>query len=229
MPYDNYFYFDIEAIPTSDPEITDAIVEEITPPGNITKAETITAWYMDKKPELVKKAIQELVYDGGTGEIVTFACALGMNGKIHILQRKPGQSEVSLLMDINILFNQLLMHGTTQKSVTWSGHYITGFDLRFLWKRFVINRLKPAVRIPHDAKPWDKSVYDTCTEWKANSRDRGDMQFICKLLGIDGKDDLDGSKVWDYWKAGRVDEIAMYCGKDVERVIQIHKAMTFNL
>jgi predicted PolB exonuclease-like 3'-5' exonuclease len=47
------------------------------------------------------------------------------------------------------------------------------------------------------------------------------------LLGIPGKGDMDGSKVWPMFQAGQHKEIASYCMDDVRRTREMHKRMTF--
>jgi predicted PolB exonuclease-like 3'-5' exonuclease len=46
---------------------------------------------------------------------------------------------------------------------------------------------------------------------------RGGMNLLLKMIGMDGKTDLDGSKVQAYFEAGRIDEIRQYCRADVIR------------
>ena len=46
---------------------------------------------------------------------------------------------------------------------------------------------------------------------------RGGMNLLLKMIGMDGKTDLDGSKVQPYFEAGRLDEIRRYCRADVIR------------
>jgi predicted PolB exonuclease-like 3'-5' exonuclease len=53
------------------------------------------------------------------------------------------------------------------------------------------------------------------------------MDRISKLLGIEGKGDMDGSKVWPTYQAGGLTEIAHYCKGDVERARGMYKRMTF--
>ena len=51
---------------------------------------------------------------------------------------------------------------------------------------------------------------------------------LCKALGIKGKpDDIDGSKVWDFYKAGKIDEIEDYNRDDVDKVRQIYNRINF--
>ncbi len=53
------------------------------------------------------------------------------------------------------------------------------------------------------------------------------MAKICKALGIDGKGDIDGSKVWDYVQAGRIAEVAEYCKGDISRTLAMYKRFNF--
>ena len=49
------------------------------------------------------------------------------------------------------------------------------------------------------------------------------------MLNIEQKGDIDGSKVWKAVQDGRIDEVAEYCAKDVERVRAIYKRMNFEV
>ena len=94
----------------------------------------------------------------------------------------------------------------------WIGHYITGFDLRFLWQRYVIKKVIPLVNIPFDAKPWDKTVYDTKIKLSGmHSTGFGSLDEVSKIMGHLPKGDITGATVWDAWLAGRYDDIAEYC------------------
>ena len=69
------------------------------------------------------------------------------------------------------------------------------------------------------------------TAW-AGARGTVSLDKLCKVFGIATKgseieDEIDGSKVWEFVQAGRIDDVAKYCAGDVERVRQIHKRLTF--
>lgn len=220
------FYFDIECIPTQRQDFIDAIAETITVPGNYKKQESIDKWIATEKPVMVEKAVASSVFDGGMGEIIAFSCSF--DGVSHSVFRTDKINEPHLLAMINDIFSELLFDDRENfLHPTWVGHYITGFDLRFLWKRFIVNKIKPVISIPYNAKPWDERIFDTCFEWKGGSKDKGSMDFVCKALGIEGKGDMDGSKVYEYWKAGKYEEISQYCNDDVKRTIDIYSAITF--
>jgi len=219
-------YIDIETIPSENDELKQEIAAGIKPPANYKKPESIEKWEKENKPALIEKALKEMSFDAGTAEIVAISCAQGDN-PIYSLYRDQECSELLLLQRLNTYFSELKKDIHTENNVIWTGHYITGFDLRFLWKRYIINRTRPAIKIPYDAKPWSNNIYDTCHEW-GGGKDRSSLDFVCKALGIKGKEGMNGSQVYDYWKAGRYVDIADYCNDDVQRVREIHKAMTFN-
>jgi len=225
-----HIFIDIETIKTDNQAIIDDIAEGVTHPGNIKKAESIEAWNKDKKPQAVADAVAKTSFDGGAGQIIAFSCAVD-DGEILSLWRNKDKSEADLLNEINeVLSKSLLYSGQNSKVVrpaTWVAHNGTGFDFRFLWKRFIVNNIRPCVKIPYDAKPWSNDVYDTMTEWGGFGSDRKSMDFVCKALGIEGKGDMDGSKVGAAWEAGEYDKIGLYCGDDVDKLRQIWKRMTF--
>jgi hypothetical protein len=98
----------------------------------------------------------------------------------------------------------------------WIGHGI-GFDLTFLmarcWK----------YGLPISAIPWGKRatfeggrIFDTYLHATAMGMRKGKLDQIARFLGVGGKPDgIDGSKVYDYWLAGKHDEIRAYCEGDV--------------
>ena len=57
--------------------------------------------------------------------------------------------------------------------------------------------------------------------WCGN-RDSIGLDELCKILGIEGNGDMDGSKVYDMWLAGEHEKIGEYCSQDVEKVRAIN-------
>ena len=125
------------------------------------------------------------------------------------------------------------MHDTikpqTELAAQIIGHNVSAFDLRFLVQRSMILGVKPHPVLARAAacKPWETDrVYDTMVQW-AGVGNRISLDKLCKALGIPGKGDLDGSKVWDYVQAGRIAEVADYCADDVRKVWAVYQRMTF--
>ncbi|MCK4792502.1 MAG: ribonuclease H-like domain-containing protein [Desulfobacteraceae bacterium] len=214
-------YFDLETIQTQKQVFIDEVVKNTTHPKTMKKADTIEKWEKDQKPAAVQEALSKTVFDGGQGEIITFGYAID-DGPVKAVGRTDDTTEKSLLLGINLIFEELKM------PPVWIGHNICGFDLRYLWKRFVVNGIKPNIKIPYDAKPWSSDVLDTMFEWAGTGSDKKSMDFVCKALGLEGKTGMDGSMVYQAWLDGKYTEIAEYCEHDVEMTRQIHKRLTFS-
>lgn len=107
------------------------------------------------------------------------------------------------------------------------GHNIWAFDLPFIYKRSIINGVKP---IPLNfARYRNIPIYDTMMEWELwNMMKSQKLDTLAKVLGLPtSKDEMDGSMVAEYFKQGRIEEICKYCMKDVELTRKVYYKMTF--
>ena len=107
-------------------------------------------------------------------------------------------------------------------SQVFVGHYINGFDLRFILCRAVVLGVKIPRCIPRDPKPWGNACFDTMTAW-AGQRGTISMDNLSRALGIEGKGDFDGSMVAEAWANGEHAKIEEYCRHDVQVVRDIHR------
>jgi Predicted 3'-5' exonuclease related to the exonuclease domain of PolB len=106
------------------------------------------------------------------------------------------------------------------------GHNILDFDLPFLIKKSIINRIKPpeiSFR-RYQVRP----IFDTMWQWSLWHH-RISMDNVAEALGVQSsKDgDIDGSKVYDYFMANKHQEIALYCMRDVECAREIYYRLNF--
>jgi 3'-5' exonuclease len=107
------------------------------------------------------------------------------------------------------------------------GHNILDFDLRFMYQRSVIHQIKPLREIPF-TRFRNNPIYDTMQEWSKWGREHVSLDNLSKALDIPSpKANLDGSKVYPYYRAGKLDEICDYCKRDVESVRQVYRRLTF--
>jgi len=224
-------FLDIETIPGQASWVREEIARTIKHPGQMKKAETIAKWKIEQKPAAIDAAWEKTGLSGALGEIICISWALD-DRPVKTVRRDLGGSEAVLLADFFKQLENDLLEGSNlsvHPSVPmWVGHNITGFDLRFLWQRCIVNKVKPRVEIPVSAKPWDSSVFDTITEWAGfKSSGGGSLTAVCKALGIEDNDTIDGSQVWENVKAGNVDIVVSHCEMDVEKVRQVHKRLTF--
>lgn len=227
-------YFDLETVP---PERNDALIEKIServqPPASMTKAETIEKWKAEKKPEIIDEQYRRLSLNGGYGQILVIGFAFD-DEAVEVLQQDHGNSERDILRQ----FIAAVAEARSQTisgvdHLTWVGHNVTGFDLRFLLHRCIVHDVCPPFKIPAKARPWDASVYDTMLEWACHQRDAYiGLKELYEILGLPtykNEKDIDGAEVYDYFLAGDVASIAHHCKVDVERVRRIRKRLEFEV
>jgi hypothetical protein len=218
-------YIDIETIGTEREDVRKYIAATIKPPGTYKKAETIAKWEAEEKPQAIQDAIQKTGLDGAFGQVVVIGYAIddlpvhtiySDNEYMALLQFN---AELSKKIPVNKLFDTTVV-----------GHNIAGFDLRFLFQRQIVHKLKPhpvMIRATQ-AKPWEsEKVFDTMVQF-AGQGNRISLEKLCLALSLPSpKGEMDGSQVWDFIKAGKSDEVQKYCKADVEAVRQIHSRMKF--
>lgn len=216
----NFLYLDIETIGTSDPDRIAEIAATITCPGNITKAESIAAWETEKKPKLVEEAVAKTSFSGAYGKVCCIGWAWGDSEPLSVIG-----DEAYVMASA---FDRITMSAPQYGLMTIVGHYVANFDLRFLMQRAIVLGVRLPAWFPRDPKPWSREVFDTMTAW-AGAKDSISLDNLCKVLGIPGKDGVDGSMVAGMWQRGELDEIASYCRADVERVRNVHRKMQIAL
>ncbi len=230
-----HLYLDIETIPGQTPGLRDDIARAITPPANYKKPETLAQWEAEQKPLLIDDAWRKTAFHGDRGELICIAWAVN-DEPVQCVSRtlaphNNGDDERGLLAAFFAEVSRALEAHHYRRPV-FVGHNVRDFDLRFLYQRAVVLDLAPPLHFPHDARPNGESVFDTMTAW-AGWGGRVSLDRLCAALGLAqkgselGGEDIDGSKVWDYVRAGRIDEVVTYCKADVERVRAIHRRLTF--
>lgn len=106
------------------------------------------------------------------------------------------------------------------------GHNITGFDLPFIYKRAVINGVKPPPFMSLTPSKYSDSVFDTMERW-AGFNKYISLDELCDILGIDYSKEVNGSMIFDLYKAGEIEKIKDYSSEDVRRVKMIYNMMNF--
>lgn len=231
-------HLDIETIPGQSPAVRDMIAEAVTHPSSMSKPETIAKWVAECREAAIEEAWRKTSFDGALGHVAVIGYAIGDDAPVTIYSGAYGDPQAeryilgAFFSAIESAAGRTLAGGTRSNSApTFIGHNVLDFDLRFIFQRAVMLGIRPPSCIPFDAKPWDKTVFDTMTAW-AGARGRVSLDKLCRAFGIAGKgseigEDIDGSQVWGFVKAGRIDDVAKYCAGDVERVRQIHRRLTF--
>ena len=107
------------------------------------------------------------------------------------------------------------------------GHNVLDFDLRFIHQRSIIHQIKPSRELPF-ARFRSAPIFDTMHEWSKWGREHVSLDLLARALDIPSpKECLDGSKVYPYYRAGKLAEICEYCKCDVDTVRQVYRRLTF--
>ena len=109
------------------------------------------------------------------------------------------------------------------------GHNVFDFDLLFLYKRSIINRVQPSVRLSF-ARYRSRPIFDTMKEWELwgwrPGIKLGELAEVLQLR-MAKMEGIDGSSIYDRFCAGCHQEIADYCMRDVELTREIYYRLTF--
>lgn len=225
-----HLYLDIETIPSQRADVRDMIADTIKPPGTYKKAETIAEWEKNDEPAAIEESLRKTSLDGAFGQIVVIGAAIDDGEPVALYGEnwQEGYCEQTILSSFNGWLSKSIQP-SEELSTVIVGHYVSEFDLRFIRHRSIINGVRPHKVIARacEAKPWETDkVYDTMVQW-SGVKDRISLDKLCLALGIPGKGDMDGSKVWDAVLNGRIADVAAYCADDVRKVREVHKRMTF--
>lgn len=113
-------------------------------------------------------------------------------------------------------FNGFVYNGQT--IIGWNSKH---FDIPIIWKRSILNLEKPAFNYRKLCNPYNDESIDLMHIW--NSGGYGKMADCASLLGISAKDGMDGSMIYDAWKAGETDRIKEYNMQDCETTLSIYR------
>lgn len=227
-------FIDIETIPEQPESDSKAFISEtIQPPATMSKPETIAQWhngegkYAGVKEAAIEKSYRDTSFDAARGEIISVSFAIN-DGEIQTEYREIADSEAALLSKVFAdIYTGMNIHNSSYSAPPYFiGHYVAGFDLKFLFQRAVILGVKPPFPLPFSGRH-EKDFYCTQQAW-AGYGGRMKQDNLCKALGIEGKpDDIDASKVWDFVKSGNVARVAEYNADDVEKVRLIYNRLNF--
>jgi 3'-5' exonuclease len=246
-------YLDIETIPAQRPDVLeeiraskqaelDAAIAAVKAPSNYG-ADAAAKWMADKgeaqKASLlaafesdVDEAYRRTGLDGAYGQVCVIGYAINDCEAQYLKADDMSAAEERALLESFACVLTDLIPKSEWFSTTVIGHNVVAFDLRFLIQRHIVTGVRPHMIIARaaQAKPWEQEkVYDTLVQWAGpGAKAGGSMDRLCKALGIPSpKGAIDGSKVWDFVKDGRIAEVADYCARDVAATRALHRRMTF--
>jgi len=213
-------FIDIETVPTQQLMLQQYVHNNLRPPSNYTKEETITKWLADN----YERAYRNTALDGAFGEVVVTSYAID-DGPVlgtfrNIDQREEGDYLRQIWSD--------LAEQASDVGLIWVGHKIM-FDMLFLHQRSIVTGAKPSIRIPYMDRSWSDTWHDTNVLWTGNDRlsDSVSLDKLCVALGVPSpKGGIDGSQVWDAIQAGDYDSVVKYNVADVEATREVYRRLT---
>ncbi|HDZ73187.1 MAG TPA: hypothetical protein ENH55_10490 [Aurantimonas coralicida] len=224
---DDKLFFELETLPTIDPDLIADIAAGVTHPAAMKKAETIAAWEADHRDAAIKEAVAKTALDGGLGRIASIAWAVA-DGEIvaGTSATDDGYAEAQerwLIEGFFAVAEGLYREYRSQPVLV--GHHIVGFDIRWIWKRAIVLGIRVPDWWPVDARPWSQDVPDTMVMWEG-ARGWISQDRLARILGLPGKGDVDGSQVSALWEAGEYERVREYNADDVATVRAIWQRIT---
>lgn len=225
-------FIDVETVPSQHPDALAEVRSTLKPPGTLKKAESIAAWWANDAEAAAEEAHRKQALDGGTrGEIISIACC-NEDGEQWVRCRAPGGDEAALL---TLFFATVETWTRAEAEKMTLGHpeawpldahypvaHNASFDLGYLWRRAIVHRVPVPRWLPDPSARAGKDYGCTMLSW-AGWGNRVSLDTLCRALGVTSpKDDgMDGSQVYDAWKAGEVEKIAAYNLKDAQATAEV--------
>lgn len=225
-------FVDVETVPSQHPDALAEVRAGLRPPGTLKKAESIAAWWANDAEAAAEEAHRKQALDGGTkGEIISIA-VVNEDGESWVRCRAVGGSEAALL---TLFFAQVETWTRAEADKMTLGHpsawpvdahycvaHNASFDLGYLWRRAIINRVPVPRWLPGPDARAGKDYGCSMLAW-AGWGNRVSLDTLCRALGVTSpKDDgMDGSQVYDAWKAGETERIAAYNLKDAQATAEV--------
>lgn len=203
-------FVDIETRRTANLEVIARLQAAVKPPSNYKKAETIQQWWMEEGKAQQLKAAESTALDGTYGRLASFAWAVNDDA----VKCVSGDDEPGMLHAVAEVFNTKGFDLT----VAFNGE----FDFRFLYQRFVINKIRRPF-LPGLNK--GDYFFDPMREW-AGFRGfikQTDLEFA---LGISRDDALTGADVGTAIDVGDWASVEHHNITDVSNLREIYKRMT---
>ena len=187
-------------------------------------------WFQKRFPEDNGLSIEEVFKKRSSlvpefAKIVCVSMAFVMdNGEVK-KQTFSGDDEKVLLTQVRSLLDRC-----HKLDFYLCGHNLKNFDIPMLAKRMIINGILPSKLLPsYDTKPWEVKAIDTKEIWQYGSYTSiGSLDLVCSTMGIPTPKDgeITGDKVHHaYWVEQKLPQIAEYCEKDVDVLVEFIKQL----
>lgn len=124
------------------------------------------------------------------------------------------ESEYELLSKVKTLLDKT---SAAYPNKILAGFNSLSFDIPFLEKRMIVNRLEPSDLISlGDRKPWDVPHCDVGRSWRGLAMYPDSLAAVSSCLSVPSSKGggIDGSETSEAFYSGRLQEISEYCERD---------------
>ena len=210
-------FLDIETLP-GDESVREEIARTMQPPGGNPTPEALERWEDEQKPAQVEHAYRRTSLRGHAGRILC----------IGYIKEAPGRYDEGVLTGDEPAILRDFWDLVLDVDL-FVGFNVLDFDLKFILQRSIVNRVPPSRPLSF-RRYQQEPVYDVMREWEAwSTRDFISLDTLSRALGMESPKSggVDGSQVYDFYLAGRLQEIYDYCLRDVRVTRDIYRRMTF--
>jgi DNA polymerase elongation subunit (family B) len=199
-------YFDIETIPAAEDKIP--LLQRL----HSEKLDKEASFGLSQTPEDFDTYHRRTALSGAYGQVFCISLIKEKDGLVMLQKTLQGNEKAilesfwELVRDVNLFV----------------GHGIRFFDLKFLMQRSIIHKIPfSTVNL---AKFRDNPVFDTMDQWMSYEGTISLHELALALELPSPKDGgIDGAQVYDFYLAGKYEDICSYCMRDVETVKAIHQ------
>ncbi len=154
------------------------------------------------------------------GKVAVISVGFVMMGEDGYSLKLKSYASVDEMEVLNGFSNLITKHYNNPAKQFLCGHNIREFDMPFLCRRMMINRMElPDMIDVTGKKPWEtKHFLDTMELWRFGEyKNYISLNLLAHVLDVPTpKDDIDGSDVGRvFWEENDLERIAVYCEKDV--------------
>lgn len=222
------YFIDIESLPPSDeirPQLSPAKIRKLLRANHAQMR-------VDEEQTCTEEEFRQLALHAEYGRVLSIGVIVEEDGHIihrgvlgrekqnmrfHLDEARTLRSFWKLLKDFNVNRDLIIAHNGLC------------FDLPFLIKRSLINRIKPSVKLTF-ARYRTQPIYDTMQVWSNwNWKQYISLADLAEVLkvGVSKTEGMDGSKVYDQFCAGNHQKIAEYNLNDVMVLRAIYYVMEY--
>lgn len=203
-------FLDIETVPREDPT-----EKEIKACSACKKEDTIEADFKANYDTLLQKALKKK----GTGYFDSKIVCLSFAFDDDDVQAITGSEEYIM----SIFESNIKEKSPSYSAIFLIGFNIKGFDAPVIYLRSCLYDKKETKHAFFFGKKKMVDVQDLACYWQYQKYPS--LDNTCKFFGIEGKEGIDGSMVYPLYKEGKIEEIANYCNKDVEKTRALYKLL----